>query len=128
MTKSFLIIACLIALGQNFDRLSDSDRQLMQQRFEKEIWPLMTRGGKDGCVGCHSGKAVTALRLSGDVSKDFGRLVREGFFIPGDAGSLLERVTDPDKKRRMPLDRSAWSEAEVKVLRAFVADLDRKQK
>jgi len=119
-------------MGQapSFDHLSDADRQVFQQRFEKEVWPLLQRGGKDGCVGCHSqGKIVSSLRFRGDAGKDFAMLLKEGFFLPDDAGSLLSRVTDPDPKRRMPPGKlPAWSEADIKVLRTFVADLDRKQK
>ena len=116
-----------VAQAPSFDKLSDADRQSFQKRFEKEVWPLMTRGGKQGCVGCHSGKQVTALRLTGKLETDFPMLVKEGFFLPDDAGSLLGRITDPDKERRMPKDRAPWTEQDVQVLRAFVADLDKKQ-
>jgi len=56
---------------ENFDRLSDEDRKVFSQRFEKEIWPLFTRGGKDGCVGCHNAKIVSSLKFIGDPKKDF---------------------------------------------------------
>jgi hypothetical protein len=116
--------------GMNFDKLSDEDRKAMQERFGKEIWPLMQRAGKDGCIGCHSaGKGGQALRLTGDVAKDFPRMVKDGFFIPDDSGSLLGRIMDKDAKRRMPPDkRQAWDEKEIQLLRAFVADLEKKQR
>jgi hypothetical protein len=117
-----------VAQPPSFDKLSDQDRQILQRRFEKEIWPLMQREGKKGCMGCHAGGQVTALRLTGELSKDFPMLVREGFFIPDDAGSLLGRVTDPDPERRMPRKGKPWTDAEVQTLKTFVVDLNKKQK
>ncbi len=112
-----------------FDRLTDADRKALAERFQKEIWPLLERGGKDGCVGCHNGKRVTALHFSGDPAKDFPMLVGDGFLLKGDPGSLLERIVDKDKKRRMPPDnRPGWTDAEVKVLRDFVNEVDRKNR
>ena len=130
-----LIVASLLfvapALGQapSFDHLAPADRQAFQQRFAKEIWPLLERGGKDGCVGCHTGKEGGALRLRGNADKDFAMLLKDGFFLPNDDGSLLARIVDRDPKRRMPPGkRAAWSAEDVQVLRDFVTDLDRKQK
>jgi hypothetical protein len=112
-----------------FDKLSPTDRKAFGERFQKEIWPLLERGGKDGCVGCHNGKKVTTLRFSGEQAKDFLMLVGDGYMIRKDPGSLLERITDKDKKRRMPPDeRPHWTEAEVQLLRQFVDDLDKKNK
>jgi hypothetical protein len=133
-----LLAAALLAAAEahsfaapqgKFDRLTDADRKALAERFQKDIWPLLERGGKDGCVGCHNGKRVTALRFNGDAAKDFPMLVGDGFLLKGDPGSLLERIVDKDKKRRMPPDnRPVWSDAEIKVLRDFVQELDRKNK
>ncbi|MCI0641552.1 MAG: hypothetical protein L0Y72_15255 [Gemmataceae bacterium] len=120
----------------NFDRLSAEDRQALQKRFAKELWPLLTRHERDGCVGCHAGaKTVSALRMTGDIDKDFPMLIKQGFFIPDDAGSLLARMLDKDPKRIMPppakdpkFKRPHWTEKELALLRAFVVDLDKKQK
>jgi hypothetical protein len=101
--------------------------QAFEERFVKEVWPLLSRNGKDGCVGCHKGKLVSALHLSGDPAKDFRMLLREGFFLVDDKGSLVGRITDKDVKRRMPLERPAWKEDEIAVLRKFTLDLDKKQ-
>lgn len=122
------LIIPIFAQSPSFDRLSDAHRQALQQRFEKDVWPLLIRGGKDGCVGCHNGKGGASLRLRGDVAKDFAFLVKEGFFIPKDPGSLLGRITDKDKKRHMPpAPRPSWTDAEIQILRDFEADLERKQ-
>ena len=115
--------------GGNFDKLSDADRKVFQERFTKEIWPLMQRNGKDGCAGCHGAgsKTVSSLKLKGDPAKDFPMLLKEGFFIPDDSGSVLTRISSKDKERRMPHKREPWVKAEIDVLQKFVADLDKKQ-
>jgi hypothetical protein len=125
-----LLAAVDLHAGQvgKFDKLSEADRKAFGERFQKEIWPLLERGGKDGCAGCHSTKKGS-LRLSGDPSKDFVMLVGDGYLLPKDPGSVLERIVDKDKKRRMPPDgKQGWSESEVKILRQFVDDLDKKNK
>jgi hypothetical protein len=107
-------------LGQNgsFDKLDDADRAALRTRFEKDVWPLMSRGGKGG-----------DLRLRGMPGRDFDHMLKEGFFIPNDAGSILGRVVDKDKKRQMPPPpRAAWTEAEISVLREFVTEVAKKQK
>jgi len=137
--RTLLVLACLAtwlgsvgfsavrgAAQESFDRLSPADRKAFGQRFAKEIYPLMQRNGKDGCVGCHSGKLVTALKLSGKAEADFAMLVKEGFFLPDDAGSILGRITDKSKDRRMPLDRPPWTDKDVELLRRFVDDLAKK--
>jgi hypothetical protein len=113
-----------------FDKLSDADRKAFGERFQKEIWPLLARNGKDGCVGCHTtNQGGAALRLKGDPAKDFPSLVGQGFFLKDDPGSVLERIRDKDPKRHMPPGkRPDWSEAEVRVLEAFVNDLDKKNR
>ncbi|HEX3316028.1 MAG TPA: hypothetical protein VHR72_14115 [Gemmataceae bacterium] len=118
----------VLAQNGSFDRVPDADKPALRKRFETEVWPLLVRGGKDGCVGCHTGKGGD-LRLRGVPSRDFDFMLKEGFFLPDDAGSLLGRVADKSKKRRMPPSpRAAWTEAEIKVLRDFVVDLDKLQK
>jgi hypothetical protein len=119
------------ALGHSqppsFDKLNDADRKLFGDRFQKEIWPLLNDGGKDGCVGCHNGKRVSTLRFRDDPEKDFRMLLKDGYLLKDDAGSLLERVVDKDRKRRMPpINLPPWSEERVRVLRGFVNDLDLK--
>jgi hypothetical protein len=111
----------------SFDKLNEADRNAFRERFRREIWPLLVQGGKDGCVGCHNGKKVTTLRFRGDAETDFRMLVRDGYFLKDDAGSLLERVVDKDRKRRMPPDNlPPWTGEQVQALRGFVNDLDRK--
>jgi hypothetical protein len=133
LVAALLTAAMELQAGQDgkFDKLSPEDRKAFGERFQKEIWPLLTRNGKEGCVGCHSGGKVTALRFSGDPAKDFVMLVGDGYMLKGDAGSLLERITDKDPKRRMPPEpdkRTGWTKEEILVLRRFVDDLDKKNK
>jgi hypothetical protein len=136
LLRSILLLAIVASAGSGlqapqagkFDRLSDEDRKTLGERFQKEVWPLLVRNGEDGCIGCHRSKqGGAALRLSGDPAKDFRTLVGQGFLLKDDAGSLLERIVDKDKKRRMPPGaRPGWSEPEIKILRIFIEDLDKK--
>lgn len=125
----FAVAATLAAGGANFDFLTDADRKVMQERFTKEVWPLMLRGEKNGCVGCHNGKINGTLKMAGKVDKDFPMLVKDGFMIPGDSGSLLSHIKSKDRKKRMPPPGKGdpWTEAEMNVLHQFVMDLDKKQ-
>ncbi|MBM3995391.1 MAG: hypothetical protein FJ303_14745 [Planctomycetes bacterium] len=115
--------------GPNFDSLADGDRKVLQERFIKEIWPLFLRGEKNGCVGCHNGKIVSALKMSGNPEKDFRMLLKDGFFLKGDAGSMLARIESKDRKRRMPPPgkMDPWTKEEMDILRQFVIDIDKKQ-
>lgn len=115
------------AAQQNFDQLSDQDRQTLFKRFESAIWPLLKKDGKKGCVGCHTGNIVSALKFSGDARKDFQFLLKEGFFLYDDEGSLLARVTDKSKTRRMPKDAPAWGDMDIQTLRAFTLEVHKRQ-
>ena len=117
----------LAQVGPNFDYLNDADRKVMQERFVKELWPLLERGGKKGCVGCHDGKINSSLKMSGKAEKDFRMMVKDGFFIPDDTGSALTRITARNEKKKMPPPGKGepWTKAEVEVLSKFVADLDK---
>jgi hypothetical protein len=123
------LVATLAGGGANFDHLTDADRNVFQERFTKEIWPLMERNGKNGCVGCHNGKIVSSLKMTGKAEKDFRMLVKDGFFIPDDSGSVLTRATSNVLKKKMPPPGKGdpWTKAEVGVLEKFVAELDKKQ-
>jgi hypothetical protein len=124
------LAATLAGGGANFDFLTDSDRKVLQERFVKEVWPLMQRGEKNGCVGCHNGKIVSSLKMSGNAEKDFRMLLKDGFFIPDDSGSVLTRIKSKDRKQRMPPPGKGdpWTQEETDVLHKFVTDLDKKQK
>jgi hypothetical protein len=139
--KSQRILASLVAFsacgltlalagGNNFDRLTNADRAALQERFTKEIWPLLEQGGRQSCVGCHAGgKGGNALKMSGKADKDFRMLVKEGFFLPDDSGSILTRIMSKNKKQMMPPPGKGdpWTKADIEVLQKFVADLDKKQ-
>src|SRR5258708_1387124 len=95
MVAGLLAYACsslavaLAGSGANFDKLKDADRKAMQERFAKELWPLLERNGKEGCVGCHQlPKTGGNMKMTGNLDKDFRMLVKDGFFIPGDSGSM----------------------------------------
>jgi hypothetical protein len=146
MSKRFLLAAALLLAaaaavpaplrrleaGQapSFDKLADQDRKALGELFKRDVWPLLERGGKDGCVGCHrDGKIVSALHMTGKPDQDFRMLLREGFLLKDDAGSLLARVVETDSRRRMPPGKlRGWTAAETKTLRDFVEAVDEKQR
>lgn len=114
-----------------FDRgLTDADRKELSERFQRELWPLLERGGKDSCVNCHNGKIVSALRFTGNADKDFRMMLRDGFLLRDDAGSLLGRLLDKDRKRVMPPPKRGptWSPEEIRKLTDLVNEIDRRQK
>ncbi len=122
--------ALALGAGPSFDSLKDDDRKAMQERFAKELWPLMQRGEKNSCVGCHSRpKTGGQMKLTGKLETDFPMLVKVGFFLPNDSGSILAHVASKDRKQRMPPPGAGdpWTEKEIAVLQNFVADLDKKQ-
>src|SRR5262249_9696661 len=115
--------------GLEQGKLSAPDQKRFTQRFRREVWPLLTRRGKDGCVGCHHARHRTELRFSGKADQDFAMLLKDGLFGPEDPGSLLSVVTAPRKQGRMPPgNRAAWTGAEIKVLKAFERDLNKSLK
>ena len=69
------------------------------------------------------------MKMTGDLAKDFRMLVKDGFFIPHDSGSIVSHVTSKDRKKRMPPPGKGdpWTEEEIAALKNFVADLDKKQ-
>lgn len=112
-----------------FDKLDETDRAAFSARFAKEVWPLLVRNGKDGCVGCHTQKHISGLRFTGMPDADFRKILRDGFFLPNDPGSMLAMVSNRDEKQRMPPgNRPRWSAEEIQRLREFVNDLAKKQK
>lgn len=113
--------------NSGFDRLLEEDRKVMSARFEKEIWPLFTRRGKDGCAGCHTPKHRSGLRFSGDPDRDFRGMLKDGFFLPKDTGSVLYLVQTDGSTRMPPGSRPRWTKKEIDLLQRFVTDLDKKQ-
>jgi hypothetical protein len=117
--------------AQGFDRLTEADRKELAERFRRDIWPLLEKGGKNGCVGCHMDrKIVSALRMTGDADKDFRIMLRDGFFLPDDPGGVAGRLIDKDRKRVMPPPSKGprWPEADVKKVRDFVLEIEKRQK
>lgn len=111
----------------DFDNLKEADRAAFSVRFEKEIWPLLKRNGRDGCVGCHKQKRGT-LAFSGKADPDFRTLLSMGFLLPDDPGSILHAVSVATGQQRMPPGkRPRWTKKEVELLRRFLEDVDKKQ-
>jgi hypothetical protein len=114
--------------SRSFDHLTDADRDAFQKRFESEIWPLLERGGKDGCVGCHVANHRTMLKFKGKPGEDFHSLLKNGFLLANDSGNLVALIETKDKKRKMPPgNRPAWADKDIRILKQFIADVDDKQ-
>lgn len=115
--------------GGSFDKLGDADRLAFQQRFEREVWPLLLRDAKEGCVGCHVANHRSTLKFVGKASDDYRKLLADGFFLHNDSANLVAVIETKDRKKRMPPgQRPAWVAADITVLKQFIADLDKKQK
>ncbi len=113
----------------SFDKLSDADRRLFQERFERDIWPLLLRDGKDGCVGCHVANHRSTLKFVGKAGEDYRKLLADGFLLHNDSANLVAVIETKDRKKRMPPgQRPAWGADDIQVLKQFIADVDKKQK
>jgi hypothetical protein len=114
--------------GGSFDKLGDADRQAFQARFEREVWPLLLRDGKDGCVGCHVANHRSTLKFVGKAGDDYRKLLADGFFLHNDSANLVAVIETKDRKKKMPPgQRPAWAADDIKVLKQFIADVDKKQ-
>lgn len=103
--------------------LSPTDQQAFAERFAKEIWPLLSRS-ESACLTCHDGKTPNPLRLYTDAGSTFKALLTDGHFDAENPGSILARVSAPDKARKMPPEpHKPWADAEIQTLRTFTDDL-----
>jgi hypothetical protein len=114
-----------VACGENSQSPNQIDpTAAFSARFEKEVWPLMIRRDRDGCVGCHNAKHRSTLKFSGEAARDFQMLLREGFFLPDDPGGLLHAVTTSNPDTHMPPGkRPSWTAEEIGRLRRLVEEL-----
>jgi hypothetical protein len=105
-------------------RLAPDDAAQLEERFTREIWPLLDRAN-GGCVSCHNAQNPSQLHFSADgPGGNFKKLLSGSFFEPENPVSLLARVTSPVKEQRMPPPpMKAWTDDEVGKLRDFVTDL-----
>ncbi len=110
-------------------RLSLEDAAALEERFTKEIWPLLDRAN-GGCVACHRANNPSQLHFGEDgAGFNFKKLLGHGFFNPDNPSGLLARITSPIPEQRMPpAPANPWPAGEVEKLRRFVKDLyDRTQ-
>ncbi len=107
------------------EALNDAELRKWTVRFEKEVWPLLSRNGKDGCSGCHTARHRSTLRMTDSAAQEFGNLLVGGFLLPDDPGALLHVVRTPNPKTHMPPGkRASWTPDEIAVLQRFVTELD----
>jgi hypothetical protein len=113
-------------LGADKPATPSAGHAKLVQRFEKEVYPLITRGQEDSCISCHDGDGTSELVLFGNARDDFQVLREGGYFLTNTVDTLLGRVTSDNPKKRMPKGRHAdqWSPDEISQLRAFLGDLN----
>jgi hypothetical protein len=96
------------------------------QRFQRELWPLLTRGGEHSCVSCHDADNRSPLHFFSEPHSDFRMLRENAYFSATEPDTLLGRLTSTNPKKRMPKGKTAqpWSDREIQALRSFAADLN----
>lgn len=128
MRCGILLALGLVLLAPVLDASEALSAEKMKRwsvRFEKEIWPLLTRNGKDGCVGCHTPRHRSTLRISGGAGEEFEKLLVGGYLLPDDPGAFLHVVSTPNPKTHMPPGRrDSWAADEIALLKRFVTELD----
>src|SRR5579871_376711 len=103
--------------------LSPQESKLLGERFAKEVWPLLSRKESD-CLTCHGTNSMTPLKLFPDAESTFKTLLGDGHLDAENPGSILARVSAPDKARHMPpAPNKPWTDDEIQTLRAFTNDL-----
>ena len=56
-------------------------------------------------------------------------MIHVGVFLHNDAANLVALIETPVRKKRMPPgQRPGWAADDIKVLKQFIADVDKKQK
>src|SRR5512140_1920119 len=78
-----------------------SSEALLSKRFEREIWPLLTRGEGRSCVSCHDAENRSPLHFFNEPHSDFRMLREEGYFSTTEPDALLGRVASTHPTKRM---------------------------
>jgi uncharacterized membrane protein len=117
-----LVVLALAGTVQSADAPKGKPARL---DFNRDIRPILS----DHCYTCHGpdeGRRKAGLRL--DVQEDAFRLLKSGkrALVPGDvpASTLVERITttDPDEVMPPPKGGKPLSEAQVEILKRWVAE------
>jgi mono/diheme cytochrome c family protein len=94
--------------------------------YWQDVRPILRKH----CVVCHSERKLPELDVSAGLALDKPESIRKGgkngkvtVLVPGkpDESLVVTLLTSKDKKRAMPLDADPLSEAEIKVIREWVA-------
>ncbi len=87
--------------------------------YLRDVRPVLERR----CFGCHG-----ALQQKGELRLDTAKAIRAGgnsgpAVVPDDpqASLLIEKVIDPDPKRRMPPEGEPLTDVEIAAIRAWIA-------
>ncbi|MEI6233574.1 MAG: hypothetical protein WCT04_11010 [Planctomycetota bacterium] len=109
-------------------RLTDADMAAFSKRFEKELWPLLTRT-KGDCTHCHDGDTKSQLEIPDDnADTAFKHLLTEDRFDLKSPSGLMARLISKDVKLVMPppTSKAPWTDAEISLLKNFTTDMQPK--
>lgn len=93
----------------------------MQARFEKQVWPLLTRSAAN-CVACHGKDNPSQLHFPDGAANSYHQMLTEGRLDAHNPASLLARVTATGPGKMPPAPMPGWSAADIKILRDYVTD------
>ena len=115
------VLCSLVGLAE------DASREKVFNRFESEIYPLMTRLGEDSCVSCHDPDTSSNLVFIGNARDDFQLLLDQKYFSNHGPDSILARLVTENGKKRMPKGKSLepWAPQEIELFRSFLNELHR---
>lgn len=102
---------------------SSSAASAADPTYWQDVRPILRKH----CTVCHSERKLEELDVSAGLALDKPELIRKGgkapVLVPGkpDESLLVTLLTTKDKKRAMPLDADPLPDAEVAVIRKWVA-------
>ncbi len=116
--------AALVDLSSPSVELDAEVHHEFQERFDREIWPIISDNGKSSCIRCHDQNHQSGFRLTGEASADFTAMLGDGWFHPHDPGGILFCITSKNPEFMMPPGKlPRLEEAQVEVLTEFARDL-----
>ena len=110
-----VLCAATVFLGLSVsadDSSTEGDSSTLEKRFEREIWPILTRevprangGAAMSCVDCHDAEHSSDLHFFETPRASYRALVSGGYFGDDDRDAIVARVASPRRNRRMPPPR-----------------------
>lgn len=109
--------------GSEFISMPIEKQQEFYQRFEREIYPLISSGGGN-CYSCHAEENKSELRFLEDHGQTFLRLMVQQYFDPENPMSFISRIESKlDKVVMPPPPMKPWSKDKIQTLRSFSQEI-----